>query len=88
VSKFDHCLGDLLYRQRIGELRMEPVGIVCNHPQSALKVGLVDGVPFHHLPVTPDTKATQEAQVKRLVSRNRRGTRRACALYADFVERL
>ena len=68
VSKFDHCLGDLLYRQRIGELRMEPVGIVCNHPQSALKVGLVDGVPFHHLPVTPDTKATQEAQIKRLVS--------------------
>ena len=33
VSKFDHCLTDLLYRQRIGELRMEVAGIVCNHPR-------------------------------------------------------
>ena len=35
VSKFDHCLGDLLYRQRIGELAMDIVGIVCNHPKEA-----------------------------------------------------
>lgn len=67
VSKFDHCLGDLLYRQRIGELSMEVVGIICNHPQDALKISLVGDIPFHHLPVTPDTKVQQEAQIKALV---------------------
>ncbi|WP_156254926.1 formyltetrahydrofolate deformylase [Sandarakinorhabdus oryzae] len=68
VSKFDHCLGDLLYRHRIGELPMEPVGIVCNHPKAALSISLMDDIPFHHLPVTKDTKAQQEAQVKQLVA--------------------
>lgn len=34
VSKFDHCLADLLYRTRIGELNMEIVGVVSNHPQA------------------------------------------------------
>ncbi len=68
VSKFDHCLGDLLYRQRIGELPMEVVGIICNHPRDALKITLVGDVPFHHLPITPDTKPQQEAQVKALVT--------------------
>lgn len=68
VSKFDHCLGDLLYRQRIGELPMEVVGIICNHPREALKISLVGEVPFHHLPITPETKPQQEAQVKALVT--------------------
>ncbi len=68
VSKFDHCLGDLLYRCRIGELPMEPVGIVCNHPKSALSISLMDDIPFHHLPVNKDNKAQQEAQVKQLVA--------------------
>ena len=68
VSKFDHCLGDLLYRQRIGELPMEVVGIICNHPREALKISLVGDVPFHHLPITPDTKPQQEAQIKALVT--------------------
>ncbi|MDX8356461.1 formyltetrahydrofolate deformylase [Sphingopyxis terrae] len=67
VSKFDHCLGDLLYRQRIGELPMEVVGIICNHPREALKISLIGDVPFHHLPVTRDTKAQQEAQIKALI---------------------
>lgn len=40
VSKFDHCLGDLLYRTRIGELNMEVVGIVSNHPRDALKISV------------------------------------------------
>lgn len=67
VSKFDHCLGDLLYRQRIGELSMEVVGIVGNHPRAALSTGLLDGTPYHYLPVTPATKPQQEAQIRALV---------------------
>lgn len=68
VSKFDHCLGDLLYRHRIGELSMEVVGIICNHPREALKISLIGDIPFHYLPVTKETKAQQEAQIKALVT--------------------
>ncbi len=68
VSKFDHCIGDLLYRHRIGELPMDVVGIICNHPREALNISLVGDIPFHYLPVTKDTKPQQEAQIKALVS--------------------
>ncbi|MHC8378430.1 formyltetrahydrofolate deformylase [Pseudomonas sp. MDT1-16] len=68
VSKFDHCLGDLLYRNRIGELDFEPVGIISNHPKEALNVHLLGNIPFHHLPVTKDTKPQQEARIKELVT--------------------
>jgi formyltetrahydrofolate deformylase len=67
VSKFDHCLGDLLYRHRIGELPMDVVGIVCNHPREALQISLIGSIPFYHFPVTKDTKPQQEAQIKALV---------------------
>ncbi len=67
VSKFDHCLGDLLYRHRIGELSMDVVGIVSNHPRSALQTSMIGDIPYHHLPVTRDTKPEQEAQIKRIV---------------------
>ena len=67
VSKFDHCLADLLYRVRIGELAMEVVGIVCNHPREALTHSSVGDVPFHYLPITKDTKAEQEAQIRDIV---------------------
>ena len=67
VSKFDHCLADLLYRQRIGELPMEVVGIVSNHPKGALGHTDIRAVPFHHLPVTPDTKAEQEQRIRDIV---------------------
>jgi formyltetrahydrofolate deformylase len=67
VSKFDHCLGDLLYRWRIGEMPMEPVGIVSNHPKEALNLSLIGNIPYHHLPVTAATKPQQEAQIKRVV---------------------
>ncbi|MEM9233786.1 MAG: ACT domain-containing protein, partial [Pseudomonadota bacterium] len=50
VSKFDHCLNDLLYRYRMGELAMDLAGIVSNHPAEAAHwTGELD-VPFHHLP--------------------------------------
>jgi len=65
ASKFDHCLVDLLYRNRIGELNMEVVGIVSNHPRATY--GDLGDAPFHHLPITPDTKAQQEGRIKRIV---------------------
>ena len=68
VSKFDHCLGDLLYRNRIGELNMEVVGIASNHPQEALNLTLIGDIPYHHLPITKETKPQQEAQIKQLVN--------------------
>jgi formyltetrahydrofolate deformylase len=67
VSKFDHCLADLLYRQRIGELAMDVVGIVCNHPREALVHTPVGDTPFYHLPVTAATKAEQEARIRQIV---------------------
>jgi formyltetrahydrofolate deformylase len=67
VSKSDHCLGDLLYRHRLGELDMDIVGIVSNHPRSALSVSLIGDIPYHHLPVTRETKSAQEAQIKSIV---------------------
>ena len=68
VSRFDHCLADLLYRWRIGELAMEPVAIVSNHPREAIGHTDLGDIPFHHLPVTRDTKAAQEAQVRAIAA--------------------
>ena len=63
VSKSDHCLADLLYRWRIGELQMIPTAIVSNHPRETYS-GLDFGdMPFHHLPVTRETKLEQEAAI-------------------------
>jgi formyltetrahydrofolate deformylase len=68
VSKFDHCLVDLLYRWRTGELAMTPVGVVANHPASAYSHLDLAGIPFHHIPVTPATKAQAEAELLALVA--------------------
>ncbi|PSH62244.1 formyltetrahydrofolate deformylase [Phyllobacterium sophorae] len=67
VSKFDHCLGDLLYRHRLGELPMDIMGIVSNHPRTALSVSLIGDIPFHHLPVTAQSKTAQEAKIKEII---------------------
>lgn len=69
VSKFDHCMGDLLYRVRAGELNMEPVGIVSNHPREALVLSTDTGVPYHYLPITKGTKSQQEAQIKEIIEK-------------------
>ena len=66
VSKFDHCLADLLYRWRIGELPMDPVAIISNHPRDAIAHTDIGSIPFHHLPITRETKAAQEAEVRRI----------------------
>jgi formyltetrahydrofolate deformylase len=67
VSKFDHCLADLLYRRRIGELAMDVVGIVANHPRETYTGIDLGAIPFHHLPVVPGEKAAQEARIKAIV---------------------
>ncbi len=67
VSHLDHCMGDLLYRMRIGELPMEVVAIISNHPKSSLKISMIGDIPYHHLAITPETKAQQEAQVKAII---------------------
>lgn len=63
VSKFDHCLADLLYRWRIGEIPMDIVGIIANYPRETYAHLDFDGIPFHYLPITKETKMEQEAQL-------------------------
>ncbi len=63
VSRFDHCLADILYRWRIGELPMEIAAIVANHPRETYHHIDFDDVPFYYLPVTKETKAEQEERV-------------------------
>jgi formyltetrahydrofolate deformylase len=59
VSKYDHCLLDLLWRWRRGELAMDVIAVVSNHPDLHAEVARF-GVPYHHIPVTRDTKAEAE----------------------------
>lgn len=66
VSRYDHCLNDLLYRWRIGELAIEIPAIVSNHPDLAA-TAQAHGVAFHHLPVTPENKAVQEQRLRDLM---------------------
>jgi len=66
VSKQGHCLNDLLFRVQSGQLHAEIAAIVSNHNDYA-SLAASYGIPFHHLPVTPDTKAEQERQVLKLV---------------------
>jgi formyltetrahydrofolate deformylase len=67
VSKFDHCLVDLLYRWRIGELGMTPTAIISNHGPEHFEGLDMSGLPFHHLPITRETKMEQEGQIWSLV---------------------
>ncbi len=68
VSKFDHCLIDLLYRVRVGSLPMEVAAIVSNHSDSSL-IAEQSGIPFYHLPVTKATKAEAEKDLVDLIER-------------------
>jgi formyltetrahydrofolate deformylase len=62
VSRYDHCLIDLLWRWDSGELDAEIPLVVSNHPDLASRAEIY-GIPFHHLPVTKETKAEQEGKV-------------------------
>jgi formyltetrahydrofolate deformylase len=67
VSKFDHCLTDILYRWRIGELPMDIVAVVSNHPRETYTQVDLGDLPFHYLPVARTTKLEQETQIWELV---------------------
>ncbi|MEU7883239.1 formyltetrahydrofolate deformylase [Microbispora bryophytorum] len=66
VSRFDHCLNDMLYRVRSGLLPIEIVGVASNHPDLR-PLTQSYGVDYHHLPVTADTKPRQEEEILTLV---------------------
>jgi formyltetrahydrofolate deformylase len=66
VSRDGHCLNDLLYRQSIGALPIEVPAVVSNHTDLE-RLAKSYGVPFHHIPVTADSKADAEAQLLALV---------------------
>jgi len=68
VSKYQHCLNDVMYRYQTGQLPVEIVGVVSNHEDARSMVEW-HGIPYHHLPVTADTKAAQEAQILELIER-------------------
>jgi formyltetrahydrofolate deformylase len=70
VSKFGHCLNDLLYRYGSGQLKAEIPAIVSNH-RDFYRLAASYDVPFHHLPVTRDTKAAQERKLLDLVAEER-----------------
>ena len=67
VSRYDHCLMDLLWRWDSGELEAEIPLVVSNHPDLASRVEAY-GIPFHHLPVTRETKAKQESEMLDLLA--------------------
>ena len=66
VSQYDHCLLDLLYRWRAGELPLDIVGIVSNH-EACRPIAERYSIPYHFLPVTPETKAEQEERLLSIV---------------------
>ena len=66
VSREDHCLSDLLWRWRNGDLGGELVAVISNHPDHADQVEAV-GLPFHHLPVRPGRKAETERRALELL---------------------
>jgi len=66
VSNLDHCLEDLLYRHRTGELKMDITAVVSNH-LTMQPIAARHELPFFHLPVTPATKAQQEKRLMELV---------------------
>ena len=66
VSRFGHCLNDLLYRWRIGGLPIEIVGVVSNH-MDYQKVVVNHDIPFHHIKVTKENKPEAEARLMQVV---------------------
>lgn len=63
ASRMDHCLADLLWRWRQGELDIDVVAVISNHPADDFPHTDLKDVDFHHLPVSPQTKAEMEAEL-------------------------
>jgi formyltetrahydrofolate deformylase len=70
VSKMGHCLNDLIFRWRGGNLGGQLVAVVSNH-ETLRPMAEAAGLPFHHLPVTPDTKSEAESRLLELVAEYR-----------------
>jgi formyltetrahydrofolate deformylase len=90
VSRYDHCLLDLLWRWRRGELDMDVIAVVSNHPDLQEEVARF-GVPYHHIPVTKDTKAdAEQTQIDLLAGEAELVVmaRYMQVLSADFLERI
>ncbi len=66
VSKFDHCLADLLYRRRSGGLNVDIVGVVSNH-EDARHLSERNGATYHHVPVTKTNKPEAENRLRRII---------------------
>ncbi|MFK7839993.1 MAG: formyltetrahydrofolate deformylase [Bdellovibrionales bacterium] len=66
VSKEDHCLNDLLYRQKSKSLPIETTAIISNH-ESCRDIAQHHNIPFHYCPISKDTKPKQEARVKDII---------------------
>jgi formyltetrahydrofolate deformylase len=66
VSRLGHCLNDLLFRWRTGAMPVDVVGVVSNHRDFAELAGSYR-IPFHHIPVTPQTKAAAEARLLEVI---------------------
>jgi formyltetrahydrofolate deformylase len=66
VSRTDHVLQELIYRVRAGDLRADIVAVLSNHPDLE-PVARAAGIPFHHVPVTPETKVAAEAAALELI---------------------
>ena len=67
VSKFDHCLADLIYRAETGDLRMDIAGIVSNHPRASLPAVHIGSIPFHHVPVKAEAKSEAETTLRTII---------------------
>jgi formyltetrahydrofolate deformylase len=70
VSKFGHCLNDLLYRHRVGALPIEIPAIVANH-RDFYQLAAANNIPFHYLPVGADNKDRQEQKLLELFQEER-----------------
>ncbi|WP_434361539.1 formyltetrahydrofolate deformylase [Parasalinivibrio latis] len=66
VSKYDHCLNDLLYRYRTGNLEVDIRAVISNHPDLR-SLTEWHQIPYHHFPITADTKPEQEAKVQKVL---------------------
>jgi formyltetrahydrofolate deformylase len=67
VSRFGHCLNDLLYGASTGSLPIEVPAVISNH-EDMHRLAEAAGVPFVHIPVTPATKASAEARLRELIN--------------------
>ncbi|MBR0684312.1 formyltetrahydrofolate deformylase [Bradyrhizobium manausense] len=70
VSRLGHCINDLLFRYASGALNVEIPAIVSNH-RDFYRMAASHDIPFHHLPITPDTKSVQEARLLELIEQER-----------------